>query len=247
MDFNTGRGSEGPSQGPNDPSRPLYGTDPGTDPARPPSGPPAGGTGSEFDLSDPVNSFVRTARAIVLNPVGFFRGLPRRGGFVNPLAFAVICSVIAAVLGGILGIILAAVGLSAQTVGSATVGLFTSIIVLPIMAAIGSFIGAGIYHLLVLLLVKPNSGFEATYRVAAYSFVVQLASWLSPIPLLGILISLLVGGYAIVLNVLGVREMHATTTGKAALVVLIPVALLFLLALILGTAFVLLLRSAGLT
>ncbi len=125
--------------------------------------------------------------------------------------------------------------------------MFTGMILIPILAAIGSFVGAGIYHLLVLLLVKPNAGFEATYRVAAYSFVVQLASWLSPIPLLGILVSLVVGLYAIVLSVLGIREMHATTTGKATLVVLIPVAVLFLLALLLGTVLVILLRSAGLT
>ncbi len=246
MDFNTGRGSGDPSRRPDDSLAPLFGSE-STGPPRPPSGPTPGGTDSEFDLSDPVGSFVRTVREIVLNPIAFFRGLPRQGGFVNPLLFAVVCSAIAAVLGGLLGIILAAVGLSAQTVGASIVGLFTGMILLPIVAVAGSFIGAGIYHLLVLLLVKPNAGFEGTYRVAAYSFVVQLVSWLSPIPLLGILISLVVGLFAIVLNVLGIREIHATTTGRAALVVLIPVAVLFLLALLLGTAFVLLLRSAGIS
>ncbi len=70
----------------------------------------------------------------------------------------------------------------------------------------------------------------------------------APIPLLGILVALVAGLYAIVLNVLGIREMHATTTGKAALVVLISVAVIFLLALLLGAVFVILLRSAaGLT
>jgi hypothetical protein len=172
--------------------------------------------------------------------------LPRQGGFVNPLIFALICSVIAAALGGLLAIILAAVGLAPQTVGSAIGGLFTGIILASILAAIGSFIGAGIYHLFVLLLVKPNAGFEASYRVVAYSFVIQLASWLSVIPFLGVLIALVVGLYGIVLGVAGIREMHATTTGKAALVVLIPVAVLFVLALLLGTALVLLLRGAGL-
>ncbi len=240
MDFNTGSGSDG-SRRQNDSSRPLYG-----DESARPVGEPIGGSGADFNLSDPVNSFVRTVRQIVLDPVGFFRGLPRRGGFANPLVFALICSVITAVLGGILGILLAAVGLAPQTVVSAIVGLFTSVILIPILAAVASFIGAGIYHLLVLLLVKPNAGFEASYRVVAYSFVIQLVSWLSAIPLLGYLVALAVGLYGIVLGVLGIREIHATTTGKAALVVLIPVAVFFLLALLLGTALVLLLRSAGL-
>lgn len=172
--------------------------------------------------------------------------MPRQGGYANPVVFVVICSVIYAALGGLLGIILALLGLAPQTVGSAVVGLLTGIFLLPILSVVGSFIGAGIYHLLVRLLVKPSAGFEATFKVAAYAFVVQLVSWLSAIPLLGILIGLAVGIYAVVLNVLGIREMHATTTGKAALVVLIPVAVLFLLALLLGTVLILFLRSAGL-
>ncbi len=177
MDFNTGRGSGDPSRRPDDSSAPLFGSGE-TNLSQSPSSPSPGGPGSEFNLSDPVNSFVRTVREIVLNPVGFFRGLPRHGGFINPLLFAVVCSAIAAVLGGLLSVILAVVGLSAQTVGSSIVGLFTGMLLIPILAAAGSFIGAGIYHLLVLLFVKPNAGFEATYRVAAYSFVVQLVSWL---------------------------------------------------------------------
>ena len=246
MDFNTRRGSGGPSRGPKD-SRGASSASGQTNPLGPPSGASAGGSGGEFNLSDPVNSFVSTVRRVVLDPVGFFRGLPTRGGFVNPLVFALICSVVAAVLGGFLGIILAALGLAPQTVGASIVALFTGVVLLPIMAAIGSFVGAGIYHLLVLLLVKPNNaGFEATYRVVAYSFVIQLASWLSAVPWLGILVALVVGVYAIILGVLGIREMHATTTGKAAMVVLIPVAIFLLLALLLGTVFVLLLRSAGL-
>ena len=245
MDFNTGRGSGGPPRDPNEPSRSDFGSGP-TDQPYTSSGPSAGGSGSEFNSSDPLNSFVRTVREIVLNPVGFFRGLPRRSGFINPLVFALICSVVAAVLGGILGVILAAIGLAPQSVGSAIGSLFLGVVLLPIGTAIGSFVGAGIYHLLVLLLVKPNSGFEATYRVVAYSFVIQLVSWLSAIPLLGILVALAVGVYGIILGILGMREVHATTTGKAALVVMIPVAVFLLLALLLGAAFVLILRSAGL-
>lgn len=244
MDFNTGRGSEGPSREPNDSSGSVFGSGQPNQP-HPSSGPSAGGSGGEFNLSDPVNSFVRTVREILFNPVGFFRGLPHQSGFVNPLVFALICSVIAAVLGGILGVLLAIVGLAPQSVVSAIGSLFLSIILLPIGTAIGSFVGAGIYHLLVLLLVKPNSGFEATYRVVAYSSVIQLVSWLSAIPLLGLLVALAVSVFGIILGVLGVREMHATTTGKAALVVLIPVAVLLVLALLLGTVFILFLRSAG--
>ena len=101
-----------------------------------------------------------------------------------------------------------------------------SIIAAPIVGAIGLFIGAGILHLLVRLVVgAENSGFEATFRVASYAAVVDLVSW---IPAIGWLLGL----YGVYLAVVGMREMHQTTTGKAVLVVLIPVGVILLLVLI---------------
>ncbi|MFL5992143.1 MAG: YIP1 family protein, partial [Rubrobacteraceae bacterium] len=88
-------------------------------------------------------------------------------------------------------------------------------------------IGAGILHLLVMLIVgSRNSGFEATFRVVAYAAVTSLVSW---IPFIGAILSL----YGIYLGIVGIREVHNTTTGKAALVVLIPAAVLLLILLLL--------------
>jgi Yip1 domain len=79
--------------------------------------------------------------------------------------------------------------------------------------------GLASYNMLVRFLVSPqNAGFEATLRVSSYASVIQLISWLS---ILGELVALVLGA---VLSTLGIREKHATTTGKAALVVLIAVA-----------------------
>ena len=43
-----------------------------------------------------------------------------------------------------------------------------------------------------------------------------------------------IGIYNVVLTVIGVREMHATTTGRAVAVVLIPVIILLILILLVG-------------
>jgi hypothetical protein len=56
---------------------------------------------------------------------------------------------------------------------------------------------------------------------------VQLVGW---VPVLGPLVAAVA---SIVLSVIGVREVHETTTGKAALVVLIPAAVGLLIALLL--------------
>jgi hypothetical protein len=219
MDFNTGSGSGRPED------RPLYGGDAGGS-ARAPAPGPAGGTGGEFNRQDPVGSFIRTVAMVATQPVAFFRSMARQGDFVNPLIFALICALISALLSGIIGLILAPLLASPGETGEAFVGgiggFVAGVILWPIYGAIAVGIGAGILHLLVLLLVRPsNAGFEATFRAVSYAWgETQLISW---IPILGSIIAFV---WAVVLYILGIREVHATTTGIAALIVLIPIGLL---------------------
>ncbi len=203
MDFNTERQDEGPEPSPE--------TEGGS---RTRSG------GGEFAYTDPVQSFMDTVRRLVQGPTGFFRGITRAGDFVNPAIFALVCYEVSVILGGLLA--LAGIG-GDQGFG----GLIAAIILAPIFLAIGLLIGSGIVHLLVRLIVGPlNAGFEATFRVVSYSQVVNLVTW---IPFIGPFL----GFYSLFLGVVGVREVHGTTTGKAALVVLIPAAIVLLLALLL--------------
>jgi len=201
----------------------------GGSPGGPGGAPPrvSGASGGEFDYQDPIQSFINAVRNVVTAPVGFFRGIRRQGDFLNPLLFAIICYEIAAILGGLLRLLGVSMG------GTEGFGSFlVSLIFAPIGAAIGLFIGAGILHLLVMLIIgSRNAGFEGTFRVGAYSAVTSLVSW---IPFIGWIASL----YGIYLAIVGIREVHNTTTGRAALVVLIPVAvilvLIFVLILIIG-------------
>jgi|SRR5215203_765513 len=185
----------------------------------------------DYDLSNPVESFVDTVRRVVLQPVGFFAGLPRSGSLLNPLVFALICTEISVILGGILGLVGVREGFVAgygfQVPENQDFGEFIgSVIFAPIGSAISVFVIAGIAHLLVMLIVgATNSGFGATFRVASYAAVTSLVSW---IPIIGGLLGL----YGIYLAVVGIREMHQTTTGKAVIVVLFPVILILLLALL---------------
>ena len=188
-------------------------------------------SGGDYDFSNPVESFVDTVRRVVLQPVGFFAGLPRSGSLLNPLIFAVICTEISAILGGILRLAGVGEGFVAgygfQVPENQGFGEFVGTVILaPIGGVIGVFVVAGIAHLLVRLVVgATNSGFGATFWVASYTAVTSLVSW---IPVIGGLLSL----YGIYLSVVGIREMHGTTTGKAVLVVLIPVIVILVLALL---------------
>src|ERR671917_673366 len=141
MDFNTGRGEGRPD----DQSRPLYSERAGGRPVGGPERGPAGGPGGgEFNLQDPINSFVSTVRALVLDPVGFFRGIARRGDFVNPLIFAAICALISALLGGLINLILAPLfagpGDTGEALAGGAVELVFSLILTPILVVIALFI-----------------------------------------------------------------------------------------------------------
>lgn len=206
MDFNTGSEAEESSRSPG-------------------SGRADGGSGGGgYDLSDPVQSFIATARAVLLQPVDFFRGVTLRDSPINPIVFAVICATIGAVLTAIISVLAAIFGLGQQGVGGAIGGLVGAVIITPILTPVGLFIGAGISHLFVMLFVRPaNSGFWATFRVVSYASATSLISW---IPIIGGLVAAV---WLIVLSIFGIREMHSTTTGRAALVVLVPVAIVILL------------------
>ena len=224
MDFDTGNRSE------------PAGSGGGGTGVRPPG--MSASAGGEFDYRDPVRSFVRTVTGVLTQPARFFAGIRRRGDFANPLIFAVICFLISTLLGGIISIPLSLVGGAQNGVSGAAAafiggiaGLFVSLIVIAILTPILLFVWAGILHLLVTLLVKPtNAGFEATFRSTAYASMPGLISW---IPLIGTIVGVV---WSTVLNIIGIREVHSTTTGRAALVVLIPLIAFFLVFAVLAVA-----------
>lgn len=188
--------------------------------------------GGEFDYKDPIQSFVRATRGVLTQPASFFRGMVRQGDFVNPILYALICYEIYAVLSGIIGLVFGGiVSIGSGTAGEQAAGVATSfggfilgIIAAPFIAALILIIMAGIKHLLVMLIVgSSNAGFEATLRIQSYTFATRAFWW---VPIIGALVGFF---YGIYLSIVGIREVHSTTTGKAALVVLIPVAAVFLL------------------
>ena len=191
-----------------------------------------GSSGGDYDLSNPVGSFTDVVRRIVTRPAEFFSSIPRRGNFLSPLVFALICIEISTILGGLLRLALrteVAGGIRFEGAGryGYSFGSFLADVILaPIGGAIGLFVLAAIAHLFVMLFVGDgNSGYESTFRVVSYVSVTSLVNW---IPLIGGLVAL----YGLYLAVVGIREMHSTTTGRAALVVLLPIGALLLLVLL---------------
>src|SRR5215208_3730498 len=110
--------------------------EPGGHPGEGPRSASTGSATAEFTYTNPVESFVGTVRDLVTRPVAFFRDMARRGDFVNPVIFALVCAVISAVIGGFLGVQYATVGIGDTGVGGAIGALVASMFFTPIISVI---------------------------------------------------------------------------------------------------------------
>jgi hypothetical protein len=199
-------------------------------------------SGGDYDLSDPLNSFVDVVRRVVFQPSAFFAGLPRQGSLLSPLVFALVCIEISVLLVGLLTFLDVPGGITWLFGARGNQGFLAflgGLVIAPIAGAVGVFLTALVTHLLVILVVgSGHSGFGATFRVVSYSSVTSLVGW---IPLIGWIFSL----YRLYLATVGIRKMHGTTTGRALVVVLLPaVLILFLVLVLVGASAIVYFRAA---
>ena len=105
---------------------------------------------------------------VVTKPAEFFQGMPKAGGFLEPLVFAVIMGLITGIIQAILNVIGLAPGAG---YGGGVMAGFGVIIFMPIAAAIGSFVGAAILFV-IWKLMGSEENYETAYRCGAYLMAV---------------------------------------------------------------------------
>jgi hypothetical protein len=129
----------------------------------------------------------QTAINVVTKPTEFFQGMPKTGGFLEPLAFAVIMGFI----GGIIQALFNVIGLGrAAGYGGSMMAGFGVIILMPIFIAIGSFIGAAILFV-IWKLMGSQEDYETAYRCGAYlSALAPITAVIGAVPYLGGIVSM---------------------------------------------------------
>jgi len=129
----------------------------------------------------------QTAIDVVTKPAEFFQGMPKTGGFLEPLVFAVVMGVIVGIIQAILGLI----GLGpAGGYGGGGMSGFGMIIFMPIAVAIGSFIGAAIFFV-IWKLMGSQENYETAYRCGAYLMALSpITAVLGAVPYAGGLVSM---------------------------------------------------------
>jgi len=158
----------------------------------------------------------------------------RKGDYASPVLWVLIFAFLSALIQWIWGLALAGpmtAFMSAMMPESvrgefaasmmASVGLsgLFNVIWIPIVALIAAFIGAAILHLCLMIAggtKDSESGYEGTFRAYGYTGVAQLGTI---VPFIGGLITLV---WSVILLVVGMSSMHRISTGKAVVVVLIP-------------------------
>ena len=131
----------------------------------------------------------QTAVNVVTKPSDFFQGMPKTGGFLEPLVFAIIMGFI----GGVIHALLTVVGLGpAAGYGGGMMAGFGIIIIMPIAIAIGSFIGAAILFV-IWKLMGSQENYETAYRCGAYlTALAPITAIIGAVPYAGGVISMVI-------------------------------------------------------
>jgi hypothetical protein len=167
-----------------------------------------------------------TVKDTLFRPSEFFRKMPVTGGLTDPLLYALIIGMTGLMFSYFWQILLQGAMQDAMLPGMKAVagqhmlrgmGMAVLAFFSPFLVILWLFISSGVLHLFLMMVKGARSGFEATFRVAAYG---SSANLFLVIPFCG---GLLAGVWAIVLTIIGLREAHETTGGKAAVAVFFPV------------------------
>lgn len=182
----------------------------------------------------------RTMNDSLFRPSEFFRKMPVTGGLTDPLLYALILGMVGLMFSYLWQIVMKG---AVQNVMPAMqgqymfegIGLALMAFFSPLLVIIGLFVSAGVLHLCLMMVKGARSGFEATFRAVSYGYSANI---FLIIPFCGGLLAIV---WAIVLYIIGLREAHETTGGKAAFAVFLPLivccgALIFFITLLMSMA-----------
>jgi hypothetical protein len=180
-----------------------------------------------------LGSIVPTVTGFVTRPIESFAKMSLTVDLVRPIAYFVILALIGACISQVWSYLLfdSIIGVVRNVFGAqfekfaplihrpGAVQLVLTLVITPLVALIFLFIWTALVHLALALFGGANRGFATTLRVMCYSQTTELAV---VIPFVGGLASFF---WRLVLEIVGLSEAHQTEGWKAALGVLLPLAL----------------------
>lgn len=171
---------------------------------------------SAWEQKPSLHTFFETLKACLLQPGPFFRTLARRGSLAY-LGFALLAAWPTSFIGQMLWAGIQAV-LAGPEAGLLLLGVTGGVYLFmtPLQILTQVLVGGLLAHGCLKLAGGANAPVEATLRACAY---VQASAVFSFVPFLGWAVA---GLWALVLQVVALREMHETSWARAIVAVLLP-------------------------
>jgi hypothetical protein len=169
-----------------------------------------------------IAAFFQTVRESLFSPGRFFKKISSGDGYWAPLIYGLIAGIIGngcaifwfwLFMGQLIPM--------DRIPFHYSLSVLQIIVPLPFQQAIAIFIGSAIVHLCLMIVGGNNNGYKTTFRAIAYSYSGYL---FGIIPFIGLMIG---GIYTFILTIIGVKEGHEISTGKAILAVLLPAIVIF--------------------
>lgn len=159
-----------------------------------------------------------TLKQTLLQPNQFFSSVPHTGGWLHPLLYGIIIGTVGNLAGYVLGSLFEVPFMSH---GRLSPGMTFVGMLMPILVWFGIMLWSLILHGSILLIGARDNRFEATLRIVSYATSPDI---FNVIPTLGWTIGAV---WKLVLVIIGVRQVHRVSTGRAVLAVLFPVLLIW--------------------
>ncbi len=166
----------------------------------------------------------QTMKGVLFSPENLFNSMPHKGGFIEPLAFGLLFGSLGSMFALFWQVFFLSTRLRSMlgdfNLGHLTLGILfaVTIILIPFFVVLGMFLWSAIWHLLLLIVGGANKGYEATFRVVAYSRATQI--WLL-IPFIGGVICWI---WQLVVQIIGFRNTHETSYARVVFALIIIVA-----------------------
>jgi len=185
-----------------------------------------------------LTAIYETVKGVLFSPGEFFGKMGFEAGARDPLLFGILTGSIGSMFesfwsflfwlligktGGIWGVFWPFLSMSEGQIDRFTTGLLfvLQMVFSPLLIALTILITSGITHVLLLMTGAGKHRFEATLRVVSYAQATQI--W-GVVPIVGGIVANL---WFLVVQVIGLREIHETTYWRIIAAFLIPFVLVF--------------------
>ncbi len=171
-----------------------------------------------------VRAFLKTTQEVLFSPVKFFKKAAAGKGYWSPFIFAMIAGVIGSGVSLLWQWLFFSGVVPRQFYSASTYSAFLTIAVIsiPFTIALSILLGSAVTHLCLMIVRGNRKGFEATFRAISYAYSAEL---FYIVPFIGTFAGTV---YLMILAILGVREGHEISTGRAVFAVLLPVIVAFI-------------------